>query len=337
MAGTVSSGSHLSCARVAQEGRRHPKALYQQLTEQIGGATGSIGDPSGRSTERSFLSPAELSHNVSSITKQVERFFERGQAYVTRKKVRSSSGTSPRLAEGTTGEAGQAGEVKVVNNLDWTKDISLIDFLRTVGKMARVNVMMARDRYVLLIPILHSSSLTWTTEPGPLVTLDTPTRTDLSSVKNRLASEQGISYTEFTYQLLQANDFLHLYRAHGCTIQMGGSDQWGNIVAGTDLIKRSTAKDTAAVAAQPVAESSSAVEPGAGRSVAAESQGEADESLAYGLTIPLLTTSTGEKFGKSAGNAVWLDESRTGVSDFYQVRLRRSRLTWSRLDLACHP
>ena len=142
-------------------------------------------------------------------------------------------------------------------------------------------------------------------------------RADARSVKNRLASEQGISYTEFTYQLLQANDFLHLYKAHGCTIQMGGSDQWGNIVAGTDLIKRSTSKEAAAASASEMEEV--AVHGDVGPASSATRHRE-DESLAYGLTIPLLTTSTGEKFGKSAGNAVWLDESRTGVSDFYQVR-----------------
>lgn len=137
--------------------------------------------------------------------------------------------------------------------------------------------------------------------------------TDLHcSVKNRLESEQGISYTEFTYQLLQAQDFLHLYRNHGCTIQMGGSDQWGNIVAGIDLIKKviGSEKRDAAIGSNDNAEQGNAMETGTDAAV----------DPAYGLTIPLLTTSTGEKFGKSAGNAVWLDESRTGVSDFYQVR-----------------
>lgn len=121
--------------------------------------------------------------------------------------------------------------------------------------------------------------------------------TTLTRVKNRLSSDSGISFTEFSYQLLQAFDFHHLHQHHGCTVQLGGSDQWGNIVAGIDLVKFLPAsvdlKDTR------------------------EKEGEGQ---AYGLTIPLLTTSSGEKFGKSAGNAVWLDEQRTSISDFYQVR-----------------
>jgi len=121
----------------------------------------------------------------------------------------------------------------------------------------------------------------------------------MSSVKNRLSSESGISFTEFSYQLLQAYDFHHLHAQKGCTVQIGGSDQWGNIVAGIDLIK-------------------------------SLQKGPADDGVrekeveAYGMTIPLLTTSNGEKFGKSAGNAVWLDEARTGISDFYQVSQRAS-------------
>jgi len=121
-------------------------------------------------------------------------------------------------------------------------------------------------------------------------------------VKNRLSSESGISFTEFSYQLLQAYDFHHLHSEKGCTIQIGGSDQWGNIVAGIDLIK-SLNKGV----------SSPAVQEGQVK------EDEGKEVQAYGMTIPLLTTSNGEKFGKSAGNAVWLDERRTGISDFYQV------------------
>jgi tyrosyl-tRNA synthetase len=115
-----------------------------------------------------------------------------------------------------------------------------------------------------------------------------------------LSSDSGISFTEFSYQLLQAYDFYHLHQNHDCTMQLGGSDQWGNIVAGTDLIK-SLSKNGPTTGAMEAKAGSIAVE-------------------AYGMTIPLLTTSSGEKFGKSAGNAVWLDESRTGISDFYQVR-----------------
>jgi tyrosyl-tRNA synthetase len=122
-------------------------------------------------------------------------------------------------------------------------------------------------------------------------------------VKNRLSSEQGISFTEFSYQLLQAYDYRHLFERYNCKLQVGGSDQWGNIVSGIDLIKRTKSSVPA-----------DSTEGSGGK--------EDHQELAYGLTIPLLTTSTGEKFGKSAGNAVWLDSEMTSVFDFYQVRLR---------------
>lgn len=125
------------------------------------------------------------------------------------------------------------------------------------------------------------------------------------SVKSRLNSDAGISFTEFSYQLLQAHDFATLYDKHGCRIQLGGSDQWGNIVAGIDLIKRKKSKALAEAGETSTNE------------VAKDSK-----DPAFGITIPLLTTSSGEKFGKSAGNAVWLDESRTSVSDFYQFFYR---------------
>ena len=158
--------------------------------------------------------------------------------------------------------------------------MSLLDFLRDVGKFAKVNTMLSRERYdsrtfllcVALTPLAYS-------------------------VKNRLTAEQGISFTEFTYQLLQAFDFRYLHRRYRCRVQVGGSDQWGNIVSGIDLIRRTGTAET-------------------------EDAGKNDLEPAYGLTIPLLTTSTGEKFGKSAGNAVWLDQEMTSVFDFYQVSIR---------------
>lgn len=227
---------------------------------QIGGATGSIGDPSGRSAERNALSKEELAHNVAGITAQVERFFERGIEYASKKGYGQIGGSSGK-------------EVTVVNNYDWFKDVSFLDFLRDVGKLARVNTMLARERYVAAAVFANNS------------------------VKSRLDSESGISFTEFSYQLLQAHDFATLYKTHACRVQIGGSDQWGNIVAGIDLIKRQRAKEERDITERPT-------EP------------------AFGLTIPLLTTSTGEKFGKSAGNAVWLDTARTSVSDFYQFFFR---------------
>ncbi|KAI9636133.1 tyrosine-tRNA ligase [Dioszegia hungarica] len=241
-------------------GLLHFKMAGHKAIAIIGGATGSIGDPSGRSTERNALASDELDRNVRGITDQVERFFQLGSEYAGRR------GGYERAVD----EDAIRGELEVLNNLEWTQGVGLLDFLRTVGKMARVNVMLARD-----------------------------------SVKNRLSSDSGISYTEFTYQLLQASDFLHLYRTRNCTIQLGGSDQWGNIVAGIDLIKRMAADE-----ARQDVQDGSGLEEGKGR------------EPAYGLTIPLLTTSSGEKFGKSAGNAVWLDQQRTSVSDFYQFFLR---------------
>jgi tyrosyl-tRNA synthetase len=155
------------------------------------------------------------------------------------------------------------------------------------------------------------------------------------SVKNRLTTEQGISFTEFSYQLLQAHDFAHLHATHDCRIQLGGSDQWGNIVAGIDLIKRQRQRrredSGVAVGATTISlpdEYSADVDVDSG-DVIGDGVGGTSVEPAYGLTIPLLTTSSGEKFGKSAGNAVWLDEERTSVSDFYQVRVREIWTKWA--------
>lgn len=185
-----------------------------------GGATGMIGDPSGKSEERNLLTRDELQHNVECIKSQLERIldFEPGPFQAT-----------------------------LVDNADWTAQTSMLDFLRGVGKHITVNQMMAKE-----------------------------------SVKNRLASEVGISFTEFSYMLLQANDFRHLHAEHDVELQMGGSDQWGNITAGIDLIRRT-----------------------AGRP-------------AHGLTWPLLLKSDGTKFGKTAEGSVWLDPDRTSPYQFRQ-------------------
>lgn len=187
----------------------------------VGGATGLIGDPSGRSTERSLNSDDVVADWVARITKQVSRFVE---------------------LEGPNA-------APVVSNLDWTKDLSAIEFLREIGKHFSVNVMLAKD-----------------------------------SVKTRL-NDQGISYTEFSYMLLQAFDYLELHRRHGCQLQIGGSDQWGNITAGLDLIRRVEGHD-------------------------------APES--HALTVPLVTKADGSKFGKTADGAVWLDAELTSPYAFYQ-------------------
>jgi len=195
----------------------------------IGGATGMIGDPSGKSTERNLLDEATLAHNQAAIKAQLARFLD------------------------FEGDGEQKAEL--VNNYDWMKDFSFLDFIRDVGKHITVNYMMAKD-----------------------------------SVKKRLSSDakEGMSFTEFTYQLVQGYDFLHLFRAHGCTLQMGGSDQWGNITTGTELIRRI----------------------GGGKG--------------YALTCPLITKADGTKFGKTEGGNIWLDAERTSPYRFYQYWLNTS-------------
>jgi tyrosyl-tRNA synthetase len=147
--------------------------------------------------------------------------------------------------------------VTIVNNLEWTRPLNFLEFMRTVGKNVKLQHMLARE-----------------------------------AVQTRLNSEAGISYAEFSYQLLQAYDFYVLHTKYGCNVQLGGSDQWGNITAGVDLIRRLSIPET---------------------------ETDRREDSAFGITMPLITTASGEKFGKSAGNAVWLDRELTSVFDFYQV------------------
>ncbi len=195
----------------------------------VGGATGMIGDPSGKSDERNLLDAEALQKNVDGIRSQLQKFLDFDPA-------------NPKAAQ-------------LVNNYDWTKDYSLIDFSRDVGKHLTVNYMMAKD-----------------------------------SVKKRLGSDAkvGMSFTEFTYQLLQGYDFLHLYQNMNCKLQMGGSDQWGNITTGTELIRRKLG----------------------GKS--------------YAITCPLITKADGTKFGKTEGGNVWLDKTRTSPYKFYQYWLNAS-------------
>ena len=195
----------------------------------VGGATGMIGDPSGKSTERNFLDEKTLRHNQESIKKQLAHFLDF--------------------------DSGENNAAVLVNNYDWMKDFSFLDFIRDVGKHISVNYMMAKD-----------------------------------SVKNRISAESsdGMSFTEFTYQLVQGYDFLHLFKTHDCTIQMGGSDQWGNITTGTELIRR------------------------------------VGNGKGFAITCPLITKSDGSKFGKSEGGNVWLDPKRTSPYKFYQYWLNSS-------------
>ena len=192
----------------------------------IGGATGSIGDPSGRTSERVLQTKEQVQYNVEKLTAQMKRLFLTSQ------------------------EDQEA--VRLVNNYDWTKDLSLLDFLRDYGKHFNLNTMLAKD-----------------------------------VVASRL--EVGISFTEFSYQILQSIDFLQLFRKEDVQVQIGGADQWGNITAGLELIRKV----------------------------------EGAEARAYGLTIPLMLKSDGTKFGKSAGGAVWLDPEKTTPYEFYQFWLNQ--------------
>ncbi len=196
----------------------------------VGGATGMIGDPSGKSSERNLLDEKTLRHNQEAIKKQLSHFLDF--------------------------ESNEPNAAVLVNNYDWMKEFSFLEFIRDVGKHITVNYMMAKD-----------------------------------SVKNRISGESssdGMSFTEFTYQLVQGYDFLHLYRANDCTIQMGGSDQWGNITTGTELIRR------------------------------------IGNGKGFAITCPLITKSDGSKFGKSEGGNVWLDANRTSPYKFYQYWLNSS-------------
>ena len=195
----------------------------------IGGATGMVGDPSGKSAERNLLDEATLAKNIAGVKAQLARFLD--------------------FDENADNKA------ELVNNYDWMKDISLIDFVRDVGKHITVNYMMAKD-----------------------------------SVKKRLSAESsvGMSFTEFTYQLFQGYDFYHLYKEKNCMLQMGGSDQWGNITTGTELIRRKA------------------------------------RGKAYAITVPLVTKADGTKFGKTEGGNVWLDAERTSPYKFYQYWLNAS-------------
>ena len=188
----------------------------------VGGGTGSIGDPSGRKTERQLQTKEQVEHNVQALTEQVTRLF------------------------------GGSGHITFVNNLDWLSQFNLLDFLRYYGKEFNVNTMIRKD-----------------------------------VVASRL--ENGISFTEFTYQILQSIDFLILYRDHDVQLQIGGSDQWGNITAGIDLIHKK----------------------------------EGQDAKVFGLTIPLMLKADGTKFGKTAGGAVWLDPKKTSPYEFYQFWLNQ--------------
>lgn len=190
----------------------------------VGGATGMIGDPSGKSEERNLLDENALRHNQECLKKQIARFIDFSE-----------------------------NKALLVNNYDWTKDYSYLYFIRDIGKHITINYMLAKE-----------------------------------SVKQRIEGQNGISYTEFSYMLLQAYDFFHLYDNYSCKFQLGGSDQWGNITAGTELIRRKLSAE------------------------------------AFGITFPLITKSDGKKFGKTEKGNIWLDEQKTSPYEFYQFLLNIS-------------
>ncbi|SNX84807.1 related to tyrosyl-tRNA synthetase, mitochondrial precursor [Melanopsichium pennsylvanicum] len=261
----------------------------------VGGATGSIGDPSGRSTERNALDKITLDANVQGIKTQLKAFFENVQEYYHHHRhqyPRSQDVSFPLPPQQQTefeslsepakrdGEVELGMGVKLMNNYTWTAGVTLLDFLGSVGRHARLTHMLARDSVASRLNLstsLSSSSSSFSSSSS-------------SSSSSSTKGGGGMSYTEFSYQLLQAFDFSYLHRTHCCTIQIGGSDQLGNITAGIDLIRRTS--------------------------------GLTISEPAFGLTLPLLTTSKGEKFGKSAGNAVWLDQSKTSDLEFYQFFLK---------------
>jgi len=206
----------------------HFQRCGHQPIALVGGATGMIGDPSGKSNERNLLDEKTLRHNQECVQKQLAQFLDFS--------------------------SGSANEAVMVNNYDWMKEFSFLEFIRDVGKHITVNYMMAKD-----------------------------------SVKTRLTGDgEGMSFTEFTYQLVQGYDFLHLYKELNCTLEMGGSDQWGNITTGTELVRR------------------------------------IGKGKGYALTCPLITKSDGSKFGKSEGGNIWLDAHRTSPYKFYQYWMNTS-------------
>jgi len=190
----------------------------------VGGATGMIGDPSGKSEERNLLDEKALRHNENALKEQISRFID--------------------FSDSVENQA------LLVNNYDWTKDYTFLDFNRDFGKHLTISYMMSKD-----------------------------------SVKSRISSKTGISFTEFTYQLLQGFDFYHLFHEYNCKFQLGGSDQWGNITTGIELIRKKSAKE------------------------------------AYGITVPLITKADGKKFGKTEKGNIWLDPEKTSPYEFYQFLL----------------
>ncbi|XP_037093566.1 tyrosine--tRNA ligase, mitochondrial-like [Pollicipes pollicipes] len=216
----------------------HCQRAGHEVVTVIGGATGQIGDPSGRRTERAPLDPETTERNVAAIEENVRRVFTNHERHFW-----TEHGHTDPLTP-----------LRVLNNADWYSEYSLVDFLSIIGRRLRMSNMLSR-----------------------------------TSVQSRLSSTDGMSFTEFTYQMFQAYDWLYLWRKHGCCFQVGGTDQRGNMLSGYELVTGTT-----------------------------------DEQVdLFGLTVPLVTTEEGDKLGKSAGNTVWLDAERTSPFDLYQYWVRR--------------
>lgn len=211
----------------------HWQRAEHQVIALVGGATGLIGDPSHRKSERIEMERCLIEENIKSITQNIETIFNNHANYFWKKKQET---LKPLI---------------IVNNLDWYTNVNVIEFVRSIGKYFRLGTMLGR-----------------------------------SSVQSRLNSDTGMSFTEFTYQVLQAYDWLQLFKKYGCRFQIGGSDQMGNIISGYDLITKSTKK--------PV----------------------------YGITLPLITAEGGKKFGKSLLNAIWLSPARSSSFQLYQYFIR---------------
>jgi tyrosyl-tRNA synthetase len=236
---------------------RHLQRCGHKPIILVGGATGMIGDPSGKSQERNLLNDETLRHNQECIKAQVAKFLDFGEAPLSSPEGNTIVSTDKSIEAPSGAVGGADNRAELVNNYDWMKDFTFLDFAREVGKHITVNYMMAKD-----------------------------------SVQQRLngTARDGLSFTEFTYQLLQGYDFLYLYQHKGVKLQLGGNDQWGNMTTGTELIRRTLGNDVET----------------------------------FALTCPLITKSDGKKFGKTESGNIWLDPKRTTPYRFYQFWLNVS-------------
>ena len=304
----------------------HSQRMGHKAVALVGGGTGMIGDPSGRSSERTLLSEDDVKANVKGIEAVLSRMLARATADVTA----ISDPDYGNVATNST-PASSAKKVTVVNNADWYNAMSVIAFLRDVGKYFRLGSMLAKDSVKRRME-------------APAADSAAPAAADVSAGA-AAAEADGMSFTEFSYQALQGYDFAHLKKTLDCTVQLGGSDQWGNITAGVDYYSRvknahSSISNNAAgaAAAVPSADGKNAKKGDSKKkglaptaATAAAAAGNEEHDGLHGLTLPLLTTSSGAKFGKSAGNALWLDPTLTTPYALYQYLLQTTDADCPRL------